>query len=532
MALLVVTSVPPFFGYLTTPQEKWFSGIVYNVHDAAQYLSWMRDARDHLLTENRLTSEPNTPIFFNLHWWLAGRLGSLLGLSLPQSYEAFRLLAVPFLVFSIFISIRLVFQNHHGLYASFFVALLSSGLGWIWILLKQFTGELRFPQDLYLMMANTFYTMLASPHLTLAAALTILVLHLSLQSHNRKSLLGALGAGLLALFLGMGHIYDLVTIWGVLAFFGLLLTLRDGWSWPVFGRLALVMLISAPAVLYWGWVSSDAHPLWKQALAQYDNLGTFTPDPAHLLILLGITFIIALATYEGWVPLQQQSNEQLLFKGWFGVTLVLVYMPLPFRVMLLTGYQLPLSVLATWGLYEHILPWLQERLSGVFWSRFLNQERLAHWLPVVLVVLILPTNLYMLAWRVVDLHRHDYPYYLYQDDRAALRWLETNADPQDVVLSSFTIGHYIPGLAGNRAFLANAVMTMDFDRKSELVKIFFDSPTVESWRQTFVQKNRIRYVFFGPAEREVGKFQLAESVLFKRVFSSPRTEIYEVRPKE
>ena len=58
LVLLAVTSVPSAFGYLTAPTDKWFSGIVDNVHDTAQYLSWMRESAHQLFVENKLTSEP------------------------------------------------------------------------------------------------------------------------------------------------------------------------------------------------------------------------------------------------------------------------------------------------------------------------------------------------------------------------------------------------------------------------------------------------------------------------------------------
>ena len=68
LGIAVISSVPLAVGYASAPADRWFSGLVYNVHDAAQYLSWMREAGRSLFTENMLTSEPNPPIYLNLHW--------------------------------------------------------------------------------------------------------------------------------------------------------------------------------------------------------------------------------------------------------------------------------------------------------------------------------------------------------------------------------------------------------------------------------------------------------------------------------
>lgn len=528
VALVAVTSIPYAYGYLSCPSDKWFSGVIYNMHDTGQYLSWMREAGNSFFTDNELTAEPNAPVFVNLHWWIPGRLAHIFGLTFAQAYQVFRLVSIPLLTGAIYAFCALLFGDRRKRRFAFLLSTFTSGLGWVWVALKYATRGAApfFPHDVYTTPGNSFWVMLASPHLTLAAALTIGTLFLSLLSVQRRRLGYALGAAGVALFLGFGHIYDLVTIWAVLSLFGLLLVLRDGWSWRVFFSLALVVLVSAPAALYWGWVSSDAHPVWQQALAQYDNLGAFTPDPVHLVILLGVTFLLALATFDGLVPLRDRTDGRLLIKCWFIVVPLLVYLPLHFQIMLLTGYSLPIAMLATAGLFDHVLPWLQERISSSRVRHWLTEERLSRMIPILLLLAASVTNLYLLAWRVVDLHRHEYPFYLHRDEVAAMRWLDDHASPDKVVLSSFVVGHFIPGLTGDRAFLGNAVMTLDFDRKREMVKAFFDSMTPDSERQALIREYGIRYVFYGPAERALGRYDPNESPLFVEVFLSPQVRLY------
>jgi hypothetical protein len=528
LLLAIVTSIPYVYGYLSCPPDKWFSGVIYNVHDTAQYLSWMREAGTSLLTDNKLTAEPNAQVFVNLHWWIPGRLAHVLGLTLAQVYQLFRLVAVPLLALVTYIFCAVLFSDRRKRRFAFLLSTFTSGLGWIWVVVKYLTGELYFPHDVYTTPGNAFWVMLASPHLAFAAALTLGVLLLALLGVERQRFGYTIAAAGLALFLGLGHIYDLVTVWAVLGIFGLLLVLRDGWSWRVFFALAVVVLVSAPAALYWGWVSSDAHPAWQQALAQYDNLGAFTPEPPHLLILLGVTFLLALATFDGIVPLRDQTDGRLLIKSWFVVVPLLVYLPLRFQVMLLTGYHLPMAVLATVGLFDRILPWLQERVSRMRRIRWLSGDRLGRVVPALLLLLVAMTNLYLLAWRVVDLSRHSYPFYLHRDEVAAMRWLEEQTAPDEVVLSSFVIGQYLPGMAGDRAFLGSGVMTLDFDRKQAMVDAFFDEGTPESERQMLVQEYGVRYLFHGPAERALGEYDPAQSVLFRTVFEAPQAGVYRV----
>jgi len=531
VALLAVTSIPYVYGYLSCPPDRWFSGVVYNMHDTAQYLSWAREAGTSFLTDNKLTAESNGRVFVNLHWWILGRLAHVFGLTFTTVYQLWRLIAVPLLVVVTYAFCAVLFPERRRHRFAFLLSTLTSGLGWVWVIVKYATGaaELPFPRDVYTTPGNSFWVMLASPHLTFAAALTMGVLLLALLSLERRRFGYAAGAAGLALFLGLGHIYDLVMIWTVLAFFGLLLVLRDGWAWRVFFPLASVVVVSAPAALYWGWVSSDAHPAWQEALAQYDNLGAFTPDPAHLVVLLGGTFLLALATFDGLVPLRAQANGRLLIKSWFVVVPLLVYLPLPFQIMLLTGYHVPMAALATAGLFDHVLPWLRERASGSRLHRWLTTERLNRVVLVLLLGAVSVTNLYLLGWRVLDLSRHEYPFYLYRDEVLALRWLEEQTPPDEVVLSAFVVGHFIPGLAGDRAFLGSAVMTLDFDRKREIVGAFFDPATSDDERLALMRQYSIDYVFYGPTEQAMGGYDPGESVLFTEVFSSPRVRLYAIR---
>ena len=54
-----------------------------------------------------------------------------------------------------------------------------------------------------------------------------------------------------------------------------------------------------------------------------------------------------------------------------------------------------------------------------------------------------------------------------------MAWLDENSRPEDVVLSSLTIGQYVPSVAGNSAFLAHWAQTLDFFEKRRLVGEFF-----------------------------------------------------------
>lgn len=111
----------------------------------------------------------------------------------------------------------------------------------------------------------------------------------------------------------------------------------------------------------------------------------------------------------------------------------------------------------------------------------------------------------------------------------ALNWLDEHADPADVVLSSITVGQYVPALSGNTAFLAHWAQTVDFYDKTERVEHFFDVAASDDERVGTLRTFDIAYVFYGPAERALGEYDPGESSLFAEVFSSPHVKLYAVQ---
>ena len=530
-ALIALTSVPYLYGYRLAPPDKWFSGVVYNVHDTAQYLSWMRESGERFLIDNRLTSEPNPAVFVNLHWWIPGRVAAWLDWSLPTMYQALRVSAIAVCVWVFWWASGLFAPGRLRRLTTFFLALFTSGWGWLWVVEKQFSGSLRYPHDVYTTPGNTFWVMLASPHLTFALALTLLALGLTWKAETTGRWTAAAAAGSVALFLGAGHIYDLVTVWAVAGAFGLALTLREGLRWDRAARLGLIVVLSAPAPLYFAWVSSSANPTWQQALAQYDFLGAFTPSPPHLVILLGLTFVLA-AFQTLHLPgpgsfgdrLARLDDRTLFLRVWFLTNTLIIYLPLKFQVMLLTGLQFVASLLAVDLLYDTVLPSLARRLPADGLASAARVTRLA---PVLLVLAVVPTNAYLFAWRLVDLGREEAPFFLEGGQRASLAWLDAHAESDAVVLSAFTTGHFVPGLTGLRPVLSNAVMTLDFTSKRDAVEAFFGAAS-EAERRMLLARYAVDYVIHGPAERALGAFDPDTSPDLRRIFSSGDTRVYRV----
>ncbi len=528
--LLLLTSLPYVFGYLSSPPDRQFMGLTYTTHDYAQYMSWARESAGGLFAENKLTPEQSPPSFFNLYWWAFGRAQHQLGLSFVQLNHVSRLVWGGLFVAVAYWFCSVILADRNRRRFALALTCLASGFGWLLIVAKQFSGELASPMLVYTSPGNTFFSVMVLPHHAFAAAIHVALLVLVLQGYPRGCLRRAGLAGLLGLLLGLVHAYDLVSAWAVVATFAILTILRDGARGRRVLWLAAFFGLSAPAPLYWLYLTATS-PEWQQVLAQFRNLGVFTPDPLQLVVLLGATLILAALTFRGFVPLAERRDDELFLAGWFVVNLLIIYLPVNFQVMMLNGFQVALAVLATRGLFDHVLPWLRPRAAAVqgrsFGIRWL-EPRLSIVVPALFLALVVPTNVYLLSWRFVDLGRHQYPDYLHRDDVAALHWLAERAAPDDVVLSSMVVGHYVPGWTGAHAFLAHGAGTLQFYEKRSMVERFFAAATPEDERQETLRRFRVSYVFHGPAERSLGQFQPDGVAYLEPSYVAPSTTVYRV----
>jgi hypothetical protein len=163
---------------------------------------------------------------------------------------------------------------------AFLVVSFGSGLGWILVVLKYSLtkGELLFPLDLYVAEGNTFLGILAYPHF-IAAALYIFVFDLFIRGQAANKLSYALWAGLVALFLGWQHAYDLVLVYGILGSYILFSAFRDRHVSPFLVKsLLMVGIISGWPALY-SVILTRLDPVWEHVLEQFANAGVYTLIP-------------------------------------------------------------------------------------------------------------------------------------------------------------------------------------------------------------------------------------------------------------
>lgn len=519
---LLLTSAPYVFANAAAPADKQFMGMALNVNDHIQYFSWMRDLSTANLAADRLTPEPNQPALFNLLWWSLGRFGSITGLDYAALYTVLRVLAALVCLCSVYAFLRIVTPERRQRQTAFVLIAFGSGLGVVWIVLKYLPGETQapfFPFDVYTAEPNTFLSLMGYPHFALALGLLVGTFALLLVALQKRQLRYAVAAGGVALILGLQHAYDLVTIYAALGLFGVLTWLRDR-RFPRFlfvcGLIVVGMSVFPAA---YSLLLAKADPVWGAVLSQFDLAGAFTPDPLHLPILLGIPFLLALFAFRPRM-LRSSNDVDLFVAAWFVSHFLLVYLPLDFQIHLLLGWQVPIAILAASALGR-----VTSRSIGLA-----GGTRIRPGIVVSgLIALSLITNVYLLAWRFVELRRFEPPYFLTKDHIAALDWLASRATAEDVVLAELELGQFVPMWSDARAFLAHWTGTLDYPNKVEMVSTVLSADSPDAERLAILTEFDVSYIIAGGQLGQSSGPTLAAAPYLTPVFARGPVTIYRYR---
>lgn len=520
--VLILTSLPFIFAYTTAPPERYFTGVMFNIPDHNQYFAWMRDLSHQNLAANRLTPEPNEPALFHLLWWSAGRAGALLGLEFGAVFGILRIFATILFLACTYAFFRIAVPDNVQQRLALLLFAFGGGLGVIWIAVK-YIGRLPdapFPFDIYTSEPNSFFIALAFPHFGVALALIIALIGLTLYAQQRQQLRYAVLAGIVGALIGLQHAYDLLTVGIVLGMWWLLIWWRDR-RFPAFlfkAGLIIVAFAFPPAAYLSYLVLTDA--TWGGKLAQFDNAGAWTPGPLHLPILMGLPLLLALLAFRPRM-LRSRDDAELLVAVWFLAHFVLIYLPLSFQIHLLLGWQAPIAILAARAIQRIIWPWLSTRAP-----------RLARPALAAILGLCVVTNVYILFWRFYDLSRYSQPYFLSQDEVAALRWLGSHTTNQDVVLGVLEINQHVPVWSDARAYVAHWAGTLDFFTKRENAERVVNPATSRPERRALLNEFGVTYVIVREQDHPRIAFETSSGPELVPVYTNATVTIYRVQPAD
>ena len=500
---LLAASLPYLYGWLNPPYQRIYTGLTYNIDDAAVYLSWLRQAADgHFFQRNLFNLGEQRGAVVNSFALPLGWIVRLTTLSLPAVYHLARVGFGAALLWAVVGLIREAISDERARRLAFALVYVASGLGWIFGGYDPAKGDNQ-PIDLYQPEAITFLSLYYTP--LFLAALTLMVVFLTavLRVERTGKVADIWPAAVAGAFLGNFHTYDVITLLSVYGAFRAASDMKAKRlnipAWTAF----VVALI--PAALTTGYTY---YALIQDPLFKLRNVKTQTPSPIYLALGFGLPLLYALGSAA---PAARDSltdrPARLLLAVWAALGLILPYLPFDFQRKLIMGVHIPLCLLAGCAVAA-----FSARLSGDF-------PKIA---ALFAVLLTIPSNALFLLRDIGRLDENtgstEHRPFLSVGETRALEWLRDHTKRSDGVFVSPDptshkrfpffplrpyLGVFIPAWTGNPVYIGHGSETASYGRKLTETLTFFretsDGLSDDLARREFLKRSDIAYILYNNA---------------------------------
>lgn len=525
--------LPYLLGHWLSPAGSIYTGLLQNVEDGT-YLSAI--AQGHAgawVYRDLFTLEPHTPVFIEGFYLFLGHVGRWLGLSVVGAWHLGLFVGDVAVFLATFLFAATFLRQRGARWMAYLLAL--GGSGWDVVRLPQAWEWTRaaeaVPLDLKMPESHLFFSALTYPHfvagITFILLFFLLLLYAWGQPPGRRRRLFLLGAGAANLALAVIYPFLILLLAAVMGGTLLLLMFRARrilWRQGI--ELTATLLIPLPLYLYYfrAIQTSSVYRAWNAQAV------TLSPHPLHYLLTYAPLLLLALAGWRAWRRMEPPAQLAFAFLWvWVGAAALLLYLPVPPQRRFVEGLQIPLATLAAYGLTTAVLPWLlRARPIKALLRRPRYRPAGVRRLLLLLILLgnsVMSLYLYTGALATLALIQ-PYPLFRPQEEIAAMTWLRDASGPGDRVLASYWTGSYLPASTGDAVFVGHLYETLDFATRKAEAEQFFAATTSDAWRRRLLAENGIDYIFYGPAERNLGNFDPARAPYLHPIWQNELVTLY------
>ena len=488
---LVSLGGPYLYAWANSDVDTVFGGFLINPIDGNSYLAkmyqgWRGDTKFTL----PYTAEPGDGTYLFLFYLGLGHLARWTSIDRLLLFHMARLFAVVFMYFALYRYLKQTALSAQERLLAFIAVTLGAGLGWLALIFGLSTA------DFWVAEAFPWLSSYANPHFPLSLGLILLLLLPSGRDNQLRNypvlqgFLIALAALTLSIISPFGIILVILVLVGkeILRIIG---EFPDSDFYGFDRRIIWVLLGGVPFILYDLWVT-----LRHSALSIW-NSQNITPSPPIWDFILSFSPLILLAII-GIYHMLRVSDDGIGKRGimtivvWFALGTGLLFLPIGLQRRFLIGLYIPVAVLGVVG------------LSSLVKQGSLSTTRRYRLLGLILILLIIPTNLLILLSGRYAVQTQDRHVYLWQDERNAFLWLETNTAVNALVLAAPETGLLIPAYTGRRVLYGHPFETVNASEEESRLDAVFSGKVSSPELESFVEIHGVDYIFYGPRERDLG----------------------------
>ncbi|MEW6718658.1 MAG: hypothetical protein AB1345_14300 [Chloroflexota bacterium] len=545
--VIVLTTLPYLVGFASQGKDWRFTGFVFGVEDGNSYIAKMLGgSAGNWLFRTPYTAEPQNGAWVYLPYVLLGKLAAPPAQheQLVALYHLFRFVAGILAILATYDFLAIFLRNVTLRRIGLVLATVGGGLGWVLISLGQTTWLGSLPLEFYSPETFGFLALYGLPHLALGRALLLwgFVRYLArlpevslgrevekpgwrkftwwIFSRDRHEGCMALQVGMCWLLIGFLQPLTVVVAWVVcLAYListGIGLVWLDRVNrgtnasiwWRTARRGPWAVLVSSPMVVYTLWVFQT-----DEILKTWASQNVITsPHPLHYLLayggllpfaLVGVQQGIMKKTWCSWLPLT-----------WLFLFPFLAYAPFTLQRRLPEGVWVVIVALALMGVERC----RSVRLFGVPLAKFF------HWVLLPFLVSTL-----LLLWggmRTASLPAR--PAFQPIGQVEAFQFLAQEADPGSIVLAAYKTGNPLPAWVPVRVLIGHGPESVHLNELHPRVASFFRATATDAERLLLLAEYDVRYVFWGPAEWELGEWNPNVASFLRLVFQRGDYWVFEV----
>lgn len=499
--------LPTIIGYFAAPQGSVFSfrsSIGWD--DYPVYFSYINQVKaGHFFFEDLFTGESQSILVFNPFWLGVGIFARIFSLSAQVAFHLARLFLTPLLFIAAYCLIATFFEGESKRKACFALLLIASGI------VQLYTSEVFLFSSIY-----------QDPHLIAALILIILVFLFSLLAFENYKLRYSVWAGLFSLLLFSFHPYHIPTIFGVLSVFIIVDVIKNRKiNLDYFQHCGIVVLFSLFPIFYYVW------QLQYNVIFFQWSLQNITLTPPLLVVLSNYGLLLPLSA-AGIFYLSKKKNldqRHVFLLVWFFVQSLLIYLPIKSQINLVNGLELPMIMLATYGIFYLVDA---PKLKRYFLEHGRLHAVISIPLPAIILVLFFSFfHIFVFLADVRSYLTHDPNMYIDNRNVFATAWLKGNTPPSSVIFSSLSDGSLIASMSLRKVFIGHRHETIHFAQKSQEAEHFAKQQD-GSKRLAFLKENHINYLFVGPEEKKALLFNPAEDAFLEKVYDNGYVVIYKV----
>ncbi len=532
LAVVVLTGLPYLYGYLQSTPDRIFIGWhAQTPVDFAVYISYIKQiAGGNFLVRDLFTTEPQPRAMLNVAWLAVGLFARIFNLDPRLAFHLACLLFAPFLLFTAYLLIALIFREIRPRLTALFLLAFAGGWGFYGLPVLSFLSRRidffdrteYWPADLDITESYIFSAIYQSPHFIMSWTFLLLTFLFYLLAFTKRQSRYFLAAGLAALIFFNFHPYYFFLVLGVTGLYFLYGILAEKMiDWRLAAGYGLSLATGAVSVIYhWQLIVSD--PLiGARAGANVTMVYFFLPFffCFGAFLLFGGAGIYLAARRKLFEP-------KLVFcLIWIGVSLVLIFTPNPFQRHYYEGLFFPLMIFSVIALMA-LGGWLKIKLPPRQYELLLDNKFMIIMLFFFVFCL---SNAFNITRDLYYFSRQLPLFYLDADDNNALNWLARQPKTGGAALAGEYFSHLIPGFTGQTVFAGHGIETLDYNDKKIVVAWFFSGNGNDEQKENWLKSAGIGYIFYSPEEKRLGGFAPAEKEYLKLEKQFGQTEIYRVK---